>query len=190
MLWKMATKMITTNMDKSKAFRVFFIIDFGIVLFCILTSHYDWLINTQIAFASSLMVTIGSYLGYQANIEKRVPAHSVENDDPNDTYDELDKMDDKYDLYSNEVIQSTITEEPTKEDIQDAMKPIKQNHFSNFKSGFSGMASLYRIFGYVGLVVGFFYLKNNGFLEVYSYIFGFIIVPLSSLALSFSLRNR
>jgi len=169
-----------------KSVKIFAIIDIGVILFCLLTGHTDWLINTQIAFFSSLIVTIGSYLGYQRNVENRV--EDQVNDD--DTYDEVDKMDDKYDLYSPEAPQEQINENPTKEEIKEAMKPIKQNHFANFKSGFGGMASLYRIFGYVGLVVGFFYLNNNGLLHIYSYILGFLIVPISSLFISVALKKE
>ncbi|MGB5866983.1 MAG: hypothetical protein WBG69_03820, partial [Arcobacteraceae bacterium] len=128
----------------------------------------------------------GSYLGYKRNVANRV--EDQVNDD--DSYDEVDKMDDKYDLYSPEVPQEEIIENPTKEEIKAAMKPIKQNHFANFKSGFTGMASFYRIFGYVGLVIGFFYLNNNGYLHIYSYVLGFLIVPISALLISIFLRKE
>ena len=171
-------------MMKTKTFKIFFIIDFGVVLFCLLSENYIWLLNTQIAFFSSLMITIASYLGYEKNIQDRLKNHK--NDD--DSYDELDKMDDKYDLYSPEIEQLEINE-PTPQEIKKAMKPIKQNYFINFKSSFSGMISLYRIFGYIGLVVGFFYLNNNNFLDIYPYILGFMIVPISSLILSFTMSK-
>jgi len=169
-----------------KSLKIFFIIDIGVVIFCLLMGQLDWLLNTQIAFLSSLIVTIGSYLGYERNVDNRVKNHVNEDDN----YDEMDKMDDKYDLYSPEVPEIEVNETPTKEEIKEAMKPIKQNHFANFKSGFAGMASLYRIFGYVGLVIGFFYLNNNGYLHIYSYILGFLIVPLSSLIISISLKKE
>ena len=117
---------------RNKALQIFFIIDFGVVLFCLISGNINWLLNTQIAFFSSLMVTVGSYLGYKKNIQSR--AQDQVNDD--DNYDEVDKMDDKYDLYSPDVPQEEVPEEPTKEEIKEAMKPIKQNHFLNFKSGF------------------------------------------------------
>jgi len=169
-----------------KSLKIFFIIDIGVVIFCLLMGQLDWLLNTQIAFLSSLIVTIGSYLGYERNVDNRVKNHVNEDDN----YDEMDKMDDKYDLYSPEVPEIEVNETPTKEEIKEAMKPIKQNHFANFKSGFAGMASLYRIFGYVGLVIGFFYLNNNGYLHIYSYILGFLIVPLSSLIITISLKKE
>ena len=164
-----------------KSIIIFLILD----VFCLLQGQTNWLLNTQIAFLSSLMVTVGSYLGYQKNVQNRAQEHI--NDD---TYDEIDKMDDKYDLYSPEAPQEEIIENPTKEEIKEAMKPIKQNHFANFKSGLGGMASLYRIFGYVGLIIGFFYLRNNDFLHIYSYILGFLIVPISALLISVFLRKE
>lgn len=165
MLWNMAIK---KKMMIKKSIKIFAIIDFGIILFCLLSGNLDWLLNTQIAFFSSLMVTIGSYLGYKENIKSRVVDH-INNDDSDD---EVDKMDDKYNLYSPAV---------PEEKINESMKPIKQNHLLNLKSGLSGMASFYRIFGYVGLIIGFFYLNNNDYLHIYSYILGFLIVPISSL---------
>jgi hypothetical protein len=170
----------------NKIIKIFFIIDFGVVLFCLISGNLNWLLNTQIAFFSSLMVTVGSYLGYKKNIQSRAEQHINEDDN----YDEVDKMDDKYDLYSPDVPQEEIKENPTKEEIKAAMKPIKQNHFKNFRSGFSGMASLYRITGYIGLVIGFFYLNNNGYLHIYSYVFGFIIVPISALVVSFITKKE
>jgi len=169
-----------------KSLKIFAIVDIGVILICLFIGTNDWLINTQIAFLSSLMVTIGSYLGYQKNVQNRVENHINEDD----TYDEVDKMDDKYDLYSPEVPEIEVNENPTKEEIKEAMKPIKQNHFANFKSGAAGMASLYRIFGYVGLVIGFFYLNNNGYLHIYSYVLGFLIVPISSLIISLTLKKE
>ncbi len=166
---------IKTTMTK-ETLKIFLIIDLVVIFLYLLFGELTWLLNTQVALISSLLVTIGSYMGYKKNILARAEDHI--NDD--DNYDEVDKMDDQYDLYSPEAEQLDITE-PNKEEIQEAMKPIKQNHFANFKSGFSGMASFYRLFGYIFLIIGFFYLNNNGYLHVYSYIIGFLIVPISAL---------
>jgi len=176
---------IKKMMMNKKILQTLFIIDIGVVIFTLLEGRYDWLLNTQIAFASSMMVTIGSYLGYKNNITKRVKDH--QNDD--DNYDELDKMDDKYDLYSPQV-ETKVIEDPTPQEIKEAIKPIKQNYFSNFKAGFSGMSSLYRLFGYIGLIIGFFYLNNNHLLDIYSYIFGFLIVPVSTIIGSFIISKQ
>jgi len=137
--------------------KILFIVDLVVILFCVILGQFQWLLNTQLAFISSVLVTIGSYYGYKKNVDSRVEDHV--NDD--DNYDELDKMDDKYDLYSPEVETIEQKEQYSKEEIKEAMKPIKQNYFANFKSGFSGMASLYRLSGYVFLIICFFFLNNN-----------------------------
>jgi len=160
--------------------KILFIVDLIVVLFCVILGQFQWLLNTQLAFISSVLVTIGSYYGYKKNVDSRVEDHV--NDD--DNYDELDKMDDKYDLYSPEVETIEQKEQYSKEEIKEAMKPIKQNYFANFKSGFSGMASLYRLSGYIFLIICFFFLNNNGYLHIWSYMFGFLIVPIASLVLS------
>jgi len=165
--------------------KIFFIVDLVVILLYLIFGEWIWLLNTQVALISSLLVTVGSYLGYKKNILSRAEDH-INNDD---NYDEVDKMDDQYDLYSPDIEQVEIIE-ATKEEIQEAMKPIKQNHFANFKSGFSGMASFYRLFGYIFLIIGFFYLNNNGYLHIYSYIVGFLIVPISALLSGFILRKN
>lgn len=166
----------------TKAIKIFFIIDLVVVLFCILSGELNWLLNTQIAFFSSLIVTAGSYLGYKRNIDKRVQTY--ENKD--DHYDELDKMDDKYDLYSPQVDEDEkeFTKEEIKEELAKSKKALKKNNIRNMIGSFTGMASLYRLIGYIALIIGFFYLNNNGYLHIYSYVFGFIIVPISAIILS------
>jgi len=160
--------------------RILFFVDLIVVFFCAIFGQFQWLLNTQLAFISSCLVTIGSYYGYKKNIDARVEDHSNEDDN----YDEIDKMDDKYDLYSPEVESTPKGEQYSKEEIKEVMKPMKQNYFTNFKFGFSGMASLYRVAGYVFLIICFFFLHNNGYLDIWSYMFGFLIVPIASLILA------
>lgn len=178
------TKMKMIN----KALKVFLIIDLGVVVFCLLSGNLNWLLNTQIAFFSSLFVTIGSYLGYMKNVQKRLETHKNHDDE----YDELDQMDDKFDLYSPEVeqVEKEYTKEEIKEEIKKAKQSLKKNTFKNFLGGISGMASAYRLVGYIGLIIGFFYLNNNGYLHVYSYVFGFTIVPLSAMVINVLLKKE
>ena len=56
----------------SKYTKVFLALDFGIILFCLLQGNMVWLLNTQIAFLSVLVIVIGSFLGYQRNISKQI----------------------------------------------------------------------------------------------------------------------
>ena len=77
MLWKMDLK---KKMMIKKSLKIFFIVDVGVAIFCLLSGQMDWLLNTQIAFLSSLIVTIGSYLGYEKNVKNRAAEHINEDD--------------------------------------------------------------------------------------------------------------
>jgi hypothetical protein len=188
-LRKMALRMMMTI----KAIKIFFIVDLSIVLILSLLGEFQWLLNSQVAFISSLVVTYASFLGYKRNIQKRVQNNSLEQTDFDDSYDELDKMDDQYDLYSPDIPQQQVKEEMTKQQIKEEIKKnkeaLKKNNTKNFIGAFGAMSSLYRIGGYAFLIIGFFFLNNNGYLEVVPYIAGFLIVPLSSLILNFTLKN-
>lgn len=162
-----------------KFVKVFLIIDLGVIIFCLLEENTIWLFNTQIAFASSLMITVGSFLGYKKNIESRVP------DQPMDEFveeaDEIDKIDDPFDLYSEEIVKKNDSHTNLKEVIKEEKKKVKQHTFKNLFFSASGFSSIYRLAGYAGLIIGFFYLNNHHLFDVYSYLFGLFIVPLSVL---------
>ncbi|MCK5294940.1 MAG: hypothetical protein KAJ49_09825 [Arcobacteraceae bacterium] len=160
-------------------FKIFILVDILLILVCLVVENSHWLINSQIAFLTSLAVTSATFLSYRNNVLKGVDNQLIVDD-----VDLIDKMDDPYDLYSSE-INEEIVENPTKEQILEANKPIKQNHFTNLKNSFLSFASFYRIGGYLALIVGFFYLVNNNIFEVVAYLTGFIIVPISVLVASF-----
>ena len=177
-------------MTTKKTLSIFIVVDLLVVILCLLVGETNWVLNTQIAFFSSLLVTSASYLGYKKNILKRVAGHVNEDDD----YDELDKMDDSYDLYSPDTPQTEVKTELTKEEIKEEIKKnkeaLKKNNTKNFIGAFGAMTSFYRIGGYALLIIGFFFLNNNGYLEVIPYILGFLIVPISALILNFTLKNQ
>jgi len=174
----------------TKSMVIFLVVDLLVIIFCLISGEFNWLLNTQVAFISSIIVTFTSYLGYKKNILKRVQGHV--NDD--DNYDEIDKMDDQYDLYSPDIPQEELSEELTKEQIKEEIKKnkqaLKKNNTKNFIGAFGAMTSLYRIGGYALLIIGFFFLRNNGYLEVLPYIAGFLIVPLSALVLNLLIKDQ
>jgi ABC-type transport system involved in cytochrome bd biosynthesis fused ATPase/permease subunit len=170
--------MIKMMMNKKLLFS-FLILDFIFVVFLIVTNNYIYLLNMQIAFVSSLLISFATFYSYKNNINKQI---DLELEKQNNDSDYIDKIDDKYDLYSSD-INETIIDHPTKEEIKEAMKPIKQNHIANLSKTILSFASAYRITAYIVLIIGFFYLNNNTYLHIYSYLFGFLIIPLSSLFL-------
>jgi hypothetical protein len=159
--------------------KVFISFDIGIILFCLLQDNMIWLINTQIAFISSLLIIIGSYLGYKRNIKKRLNNFQVDTKEP----DYIDKIDDQFDLYSEfDINQNELSKEEVKEIFEEEKQKLKnQNTLKNTFQSLSGASSFYRVIGYIFLVFGFFYLNNNLLLDPISYLAGFIIVPMATL---------
>ena len=163
--------------------KVFFVVDFALVLFCLISANMAWLINSQVAFISSLFISIATFLSYRNNVQKRLENedHSI---DTLDDRDQIDEIDDPFDLYSEDepiIEEKELTVNEIKTIIKDEKSKIKQHTVKNlFKSSLS-FVSLYRIAGYAILVLGFFYLVNNKLFEPFSYMVGLFIVPLSLL---------
>jgi len=163
----------------------FIILDLFIIALLTLLEEYIWILNSQVAILSSIAVTLGSYYGYKKNIAKRVEVH--ENFD--DNYDEIDKMDDQFDLYSPDIPETEVKEQMSKDEIKEEIKKnkdaLKKNNVKNLYKSFGAMSSIYRLGGYIILILGFFFLNNNGNLHILSYLSGFLIVPILALAINF-----
>lgn len=171
--------------------KVFLIVDFGVIIFCFLSSNYIWLLNTQVAFISSVIITIGSYLGYKRNVEKRVQNST----DPaliSEDRDKIDEIDDPFDLYSEikQALEKELSTEEIKQILKEEKAKVKRNTIKNTIFSASGFASIYRIVGYMSLILGFFILNNNGLFDVYSYLAGLFVVTFSVLVSIVVNRNN
>ncbi len=164
-----------------KIILIYLAVDIGIVLFTILESNMSWFINTQIAFFSSLLITIGSYFSLKKSINTRVATYEA--NEGNDR-DEIDKIEDRFDLYDDEKEETKSDEEVLKEE----KAKLRKDMFKNLK--YSGsFFSIYRIIGYVVLVLGFLFLTKNHYFEVYPYIFGLLVVPITSMFSIFFIKK-
>ena len=158
-------------------------VDLALIIGCLLFANSLWILNTQVAFVSSLLVSIATFLSYKNNVSKRLEneEHSI---DTLDDRDKIDEIDDPFDLYSEDApINETqeLSAHEIKTIIQEEKSKIKQNSFKNLFKSTTSFVSLYRIFGYVVLVIGFFYLVNNKLFEPMAYLVGLFVVPLSML---------
>ncbi|MEA1914624.1 MAG: hypothetical protein U9N30_04825 [Campylobacterota bacterium] len=103
----------------------------------------------------------------------------------------MDKIDDPFDLYSDDPINyDEISSEEAKTIVHEEKKRIKQHTVKNFFTSFTAASSIYRLIGYAGLVIGFFYLVNHKLFDPYAYMFGLIIVPIGVLVVNFILKSK
>jgi|GEM_PF-5425744 len=47
-------------------------VDIGVVTFCLLEGQYGWFFNTQFAFFPTMMIVIGSFIGYSNLVKKNI----------------------------------------------------------------------------------------------------------------------
>lgn len=186
----MEIKETMINTIKSFA-KILFILDAVLIVFSFFQDNEYFLINTQVAFVSSLFISLGTFLSYRNNVSKRLDGLE-ENKNNLGQRDTLDELDDPYDLYSEEIIHED--KELSAQEIKNILKfekeNIKKNTFKNTLFSSGAYISAYRIFGYALLIIGFFYLNNNIIFSAYAYLIGLTIMPISALFLSLSAKEK
>ncbi len=151
------------------------IIDILIILISLIFFDIKVLYNTQIGFISATLVMIASMISYRRMVNARVEHNVITMDD---TKDVIDKLEDPYDLYSEEVV------EAEKKDLVETVKEEKKRFKENRRTLFQTLKdtkaalSVYRLGAYAVLVLGFLYLNRHELLHVPSYILALSIPPM------------
>jgi len=150
-------------------------IDIGIILFCMLSGHRNWLYTTQIGFFTSALVIAASMVSYRRMIEKRLEQGDVL------PQDELDKIDDSHDLYSEALEQESgeVSREEFAKVVNEekAKQKARRRSVSEVIKDSRASLSIYRIGAYALLVLGFFYLNRHNYLHIPSYLFALSVPP-------------
>ncbi len=152
-----------------KTIRLFIISE--VAIFALWLYSYTFFLNFQIAFFASVLILLGSTYSYKRLVDRRVASE----DRPDDT-DLLDKIDDPFDLYSEEITAQALESEEVdlKTVVKEEKERLKQNKqtFKNTAKSTPALVSLFRVVPYLFLVLGFIGLKNNGYLELTPFLIG------------------
>lgn len=175
--------MMKINPEILKFAKVFILLDFCIIFYSLFFQNKFWLLNTQVAFVSSLFIVVASFLSYRKNIQNRLSNLDLTQINEGVDRDKIDEIDDPYDLYTqyDEIPENELTTEKIKEILNDEKSKVKRNSFKNTLFSASGFLSIYRILGYGILIFGFFALNNNKIFLPISFIIGLGIVPIGIL---------
>ena len=171
----MANKKIKSRNIFLDLVRILIAIDVGIVVFCYLEDNLIWLYNTQLAFFSTSLIVLGSFIGYSNSVRRQIENGNVGEDI-------LKKYEDPYNMDDEE---DEIDKKKLKEFKKSKLKWYEALLFS-FKGGFNFI----RILGYAFLIISFIYLNNQGIFDVYSFLFGVSIVPAVALVYSLVLKKK
>lgn len=162
---------------------VFIVLDLCLIIYAFIFKDTFWILNTQVAFISSLFITIASFLSYRNNVQSRISNFDLSKQAKTEDRDKIDEIDDPYDLYTeyDEIPEEELTPEKIKEIINDEKSKVKKNSFKNTLFSAGGFLSIYRVLGYSTLIFGFFALNNNKIFLPIAFIVGLGIVPIGVL---------
>ncbi len=168
MTWKTMTK------TSIKLLKVLAIVNIIVVVLILLFFNLRWLYSFEIGFLSSSLVMGASLLAYRRMVDTRVEHNIITLDDSKDV---IDKLEDPYNLYSEEVIEE---EKPLVEVVKDERKKLKENRRSLYETlkDTKAALSVYRLGAYAVLILGFLYLNRHGLLHIPSYILALGIPPI------------
>ncbi|QIR77342.1 hypothetical protein FA592_11895 [Sulfurospirillum diekertiae] len=151
-------KMTTT----SRLLRFYLLGDVLVILLSLIQGG-EWLLNTQIAFVCSLLITLASFRSYHTFVTRRVDAGLI--------------PDDKFDKY----YEDDQEEDDEKENVTPRVAKVgfKQS-FQNLALSYKSALSLYRILSYGVLFLAVLFLIRHDNLDAIAFFVGLSVVPLSS----------
>ena len=151
-----------------KLLKALIIVDFGVILISVIFFDIKVLWNTQIGFISASLVMFASMRSYRRMVDARVELGIITIDDSKDV---IDKLEDPYDLYSEDVVEAE-----EEKDLQEVVKEERQKLKGSRRSlgqtlkDTKAALSVYRIGAYIILILGFLYLNRQELLHIPSYI--------------------
>ncbi len=150
------------------------VVDVLLLLVSIIFFDMKVLYNTQIGYISSTLVLVASIVSYRRMVNARVEHKIITVDDSKDV---IDKLEDPYDLYSEDVVEEE--EKDFALTIKEEKKKLKENRRSVYQTlkDTKAALSVYRLGAYAVLVLGFLYLNRHGLLHIPSYILALGIPP-------------
>ena len=143
--------------------------------------------NTQIGFISATLVMIASMISYRRMVNARVENNIITIDDSKDV---IDKLEDPYDLYSEEIKEEESDTKEFSEVVKEEKKKLKENKRTLFQvlKDTKAALSIYRLGAYGVLILGFLYLNRHGLLYIPAYIIALSLPPVIVVAVL--IRNK
>jgi len=165
MTMKMVIMMAKEKM--SKISYLYLIGDLVVVIISIFIGGF-WLLNTQVAFICSMLITFAAFYAYKKSIKKRVESSNGE-----EFRDPYDALEDPYNLFEDENI------DDKKE--QKKNRGVFRYTIKGFASGIGGALNPIRILAYGILILSFLYLNKHGLFNAFAFFVGLSVIPIMSM---------
>jgi len=147
----------------------------NVILIFIIIIFFDikYLYALEIGFVSSSLVMFASLAAYKRMVDTRVEHNIITLDDSKDV---IDKLEDPYDLYSEDVAEE---EKDLVEVVKDERKKLKDSRsLYQILKDTKAALSVYRLGAYAVLILGFLYLNRQGLLHIPTYIVALGLPPI------------
>ena len=136
-----------------------------LLVFCCYFFDFTLFINAQTAILSSFLIILATNYTHKKIVRQRVQSGLyAEQKDP------LEAIEDPHELWDDEINEAPIDELDIKQIIKEEKSKQKILSASTLKQGAKGSFSLFRLGGYVFLILGFIALKNNNLLSISYYL--------------------
>jgi len=154
------------NSTNRKILIVLVSVDILLLVVSVIFFDIKVLYSTQIGYITATLVMIASIMSHRRMVNARVKHNIVTMDDSKDV---IDKLEDPYDLYSDDEV---VEEKSLAQTVKEEKKKLKENRRSVYQTIKDTKAALsfYRLGAYALLVLGFLYLNRHGLLQIPSYI--------------------
>lgn len=145
---------------------VLIIVDIVLLAIAMIFFDIKVLYSMQIGYITATLVMIASIISYRRMVNARVKEKIITMDDRRDT---IDKLEDPYDLYSEDEVDE---EKSLAQTVKEEKKKLKQNKRSLYQTlrDTKAALSVYRLSSYALLIIGFMYLNRQQLLDIPSYI--------------------
>ncbi|WP_060826222.1 hypothetical protein [Sulfurospirillum cavolei] len=134
----------------------------------------NWLLNTQAAFACSLLITFASFYSYHRMVQSRLAAGAI----PPDKFEHYYEDDDEESEKENE--DATMQDSP----LESEKKPPKigfKESFQNLSLSYKSALSVYRIATYGILFLTLLVLVHKSRFDAVAFLIGLSVIPLCGL---------
>ena len=156
-----------------KILKTLVIVDVILILVSVIFFDIKILWNTQIGFISASLVMLASMKSYKNMVDARVEHNVITYDD---SIDVIDKLEDPYDLYSEELVAEE--ELDLVEVVKEERKKLKDGRpLIQILKDTKAALSVYRLGAYVVLILAFLYLNRQELLHIPSYVIA-ISIPM------------
>ncbi len=156
----------------AKLLLAYFVVDAAVLVLSLMQGN-DWLLNTQAAFACSLLITVASFYSYHRMVQSRLAAGMI----PPDKFDRYYEDDeDESDQENKDVTQDNPPESEK--------KPPKigfKESFQNLSLSYKSALSVYRIATYGILFLTLSVLVHNNRFDAVAFLLGLSVIPLCGL---------